>query len=89
MQGYARKRRPFLEEGSYMSVTWRVRAVVGDDSAKFAADLEKALNDGSEEGFELAQMMHRSTDNGVVLIHQKYKVEAPGEPVPLPRKGDN
>lgn len=52
-------------------VEWKVTAVVSNDSKQFAKELEEALNNGSKEGFVLASMITRSTDNGLVLIQQR------------------
>lgn len=69
---------------------WKVDAVVADDSKKFAEELQALLNAGSEEGYLLSHLMPRDTDNGIVVIHQRHLVEAPGEPIPTAMgKGEN
>lgn len=66
--------------GSADKLVWKTSAVVSNDSKEFAEALEKVLNERSAEGYVLAQMLPRQTDNGIVLVHQKYVVADGYEP---------
>ena len=59
-------------EGKTYALRWKASAVVNDDSKQFAAELEQTLNDCSADGYVLAQIIPRPTDNGLVLVHQKH-----------------
>lgn len=77
------KRNPQMQggsaEGPKLVINWKANAVVNDDSKKFAAELEQLLNDRTAEGYVLAQIIPRSTDNGLVLVHQKHTFVADPE----------
>ena len=59
-------------EGRVVHTHWKASAVVEDDSKRFASELEQVLNDRTAEGYVLSQLIVRTTDNGLVLVHQKH-----------------
>ena len=77
MRSQARHPRTLGIEGRLMKTEWKASAVVADDSVQFAATIEKILNECSAEGFELVHMLLRSTDNGIVLVHQRHSYQDP------------
>ena len=60
-----------MEGGKLSHIEWRCEAIVQNCSHEFAKELQQKLNDASNAGFTLVQMMGREQDKGLVLVHQK------------------
>jgi hypothetical protein len=69
-------------------VSWRIRAVVNDDSKEFAEELEKVLNEGTQAGYMLSNFISRDSDQGMVCVMQRPEtsVEEIGVSGPQMRK---
>lgn len=54
-----------------VDITWRVRAITSSKSCQFAERMESELNEATQAGFTLVQMLERPEDHGCVLVMQK------------------
>lgn len=71
-----------FENGKPVHIEWRCDAIVQESSHDFAKELQEKLNAASNDGFSLVQMMGRSKDDGLVLVHQKATILESGTNLP-------
>lgn len=70
-----------------VELEWKVDAVVDQGSKEFAAELQKLLNESTEQGFMVSNMMNRP-DNALVIIQQRRMYRAPATDAPASESAD-
>lgn len=62
-------------------IDWRVRVFKDKDSDEFARNLEKVLNEFTQENFGVANFIMREEDNALVVVFHRTTLSPPSAPV--------
>lgn len=61
-------------------IDWRVRVFKDKDSEEFARNLEKVLNDFTQENFGVANFIMRDDDNALVVVFHRTTLQPVQDP---------